>query len=435
MPTLEDTSTTVRATRKPRRAKRLWSLRVHRWTGFALMAWFVFEAVTGSYLTLGEDIDHWRSPSRYEHTTGDVGPKAAAAAATARIPGSLADTITFPSQAHGVYEILLKVEDGGGGGDLRRAYVDPGSGKVNAVTDPDRGIFTTVLQLHANFNLTKVLGIQTSTIIGWLGIGWLLNLVLGFFVMRRRRRAVRPSWAFRSGRRPRAFHLAVHNWTGLVILAPLMIAVLTGIAFQFPAQADDVVNLAFPGSSATDPRSTTPFSTPSADGRRISVDAVRDAAVSANLGTVQSITVPLGNPAGVYTVAVDAGGYSPRTGSGRTVTLYADQYSAKLLSLSDPAARSLAGAVTADWIPGLHFGFFASWFSKVLWLLIGVATVVLGVTALGMRKGRFPWQDQQRRAGALERRAGLDSAQLEFTSTADKPAPVDVPALDERNHR
>lgn len=62
-----------------------------------------------------------------------------------------------------------------------------GAGWTCAVrgSDRDRGL---ALRLHANLNASEVFGISTRTIVGRLGVFWLLNMAFGFAVTRKRRR-------------------------------------------------------------------------------------------------------------------------------------------------------------------------------------------------------------------------------------------------------
>lgn len=354
------------------------------------MIWFVFEAVSGGYLAVADDLERAVHSHRWQHGSTDLGPSAAVKAGQAAVEGGRATTILFPHQANGVYEIFVNDANA----NSHAVFVNPSTAAVNAVIDPDAGFRVFVLRLHADFNASSVAGIQTATIVGWLGIAWLLNLVLGFAVTRKRRRALTGRRLIRRGRQRYAFHLDLHNAVGLLLVVPAIVAVLTGLVFEFPRESNSVIDALAPGSVSGD-RVAVPTSA-SAAGTRSSLDAVTGSLKASGLGKIESITVPTGNPLGVFTVAVDGGGYSPDEGlfssRGKTVVAYVDQYTAQVIRVDRGEGESVAAQIRDDWVGGLHFGTFASWISRLLWVVLGLGTGVLAVTGLYMRSGRWPWQ-------------------------------------------
>jgi uncharacterized iron-regulated membrane protein len=318
-------------------------------------------------------------------------------AAQAAVPGGRATQVIFPREANGVYWIFINDAKG----DQTSAYVNPQTAKVNAVSDPGNGVYGVVLRLHANFNAAKVWGIDTRTIVGWLGIAWILNMILGFAVTRRRRRALRPKRVMRKGRGVYAFNLDWHNFFGLLLIIPAMAAVLTGLVYEFPAQADGVISALAPGSvNSNDSSDVVPTSEPSADGARASLDTVVAGLGKRGFDRVNSITIPVGNPTGVFTAFVDGGGYSPEEGvfasNGETTTVYVDQYTGDVTSVDD-AEPSIAEQIGDDWTNGIHFGTFGSWLSRLLWVVLGLGTIALAWTGIRMRAGRWPWSRRKSR--------------------------------------
>jgi uncharacterized iron-regulated membrane protein len=373
-------------------------IRLHRWTGFALMVWFVFEAVSGGYLAVGNDLDRMLHSERYTHGDSDLGASAAVKAAQAGVPGSRATDIYFPHSANGIYWVFLNTADG----NQTSAYVDPATAKVNATGKPGDGVYGTVLRLHANFNASSFLGVKTITWVGWLGVLWLLNMAFGFAVTRRRRRALTAKRLLRKGRGRYAFNLDWHNFIGLTLLIPAVAAVLTGLVYEFPTQANSVISALAPGSATDSGGETVPTSEPSADGTRATLDQVVAGLRAKGYPKINSIDVPTGNPTGVFTATVDVGGYSPEEGlfssSGRSATAYVDQYSGQVVRVTEEH-DSVAAQIAGDWTNGIHFGTFASWISRLLWVLVGLGTIVLALTAIRMRSGRWPWSGRRTRNG------------------------------------
>ena len=382
------------------------------------MAWFVFEAVTGGYLAVGNDIDRALHSNRYTHGSTDLGPSAAVKAAQAAVTGGRATNVYYPHDADGAYWIFVNDDQG----NQTSVYVNPSTAHVNAVSDPGNGVYGTALRLHANFNASQVFGVNTTTIIGWLGIAWILNLALGYAVTRRRRRALRPSRVLKRGKSRYAFNLNLHNFVGLLLIIPALAAVFTGLVYEFPSQAVSVISALAPGSVGDAGDSdAVPTSEPSADGTRATLDSV-DASVRARgLTPINSITVPVGNPTGVFIVYADGGGYSPEEGvfstRGKTTTVYVDQYTGRVISIDDPHP-SVATQIAEDWTNGIHFATFGSWISRLLWVLVGLGTVVLSLTAIRMRSGLWPWSQRKGKRGVT---AGAYSPDQPQESTESDP--------------
>lgn len=372
-------------------------IRLHRWLGFALMIWFVFEALSGAYLAISDQVDRVLHPPRYTATAGDLGPSAAVKAGQSAVADGRASYIYFPASSDGVYQVFVTDADS----NQWRVFVDPGTAAVNDVVDPNDDFAVLILRLHADFNASTFLGVSTAAIVGWLGIAWLVTLTLGFLVTRKRRRAVSRRHVFRRGRRRYAFHLDIHNVVGLLLIIPAMAAVLTGLVLEFPSQTGTLISVLAPGDVRDGSGEAVPTSTISSTGTRAPLDAVAASVNAAGYDDIESITVPLGNPAGVFTVFAAGDGISPSqglfSGRGRTVTVYVDQYTADVISTDDGSQDSVASQIADDWSPSIHFGTWLSWISQLLWVLVGLGTLLLATTALYMRSGRWPWQRKRTR--------------------------------------
>lgn len=372
------------------------SIRLHRWTGWVLGIWIVFEALTGSYLAVRDDVQQWIDRGWYHHTAGDVGVDAAIASAESVVAGGRVRFITFPGDGHGVYVLDVATA----AGDAYTAYVDPGTGHVNQLSGDHRSIGQLVLELHADFNRTEILGVRTPTILGWLAILWLANLVLGYRASRPHRRTFRQWFRVRRGRGRFTFHLDLHKAIGLAVIVPLLAVVVTGIMFELPRQSRAVVDAVTPGPLNGDDETTfrVPFSTPTATGKRLPVSAVVDTLTAQGV-EVDHLRVPIGNPAGTYAATVDVGGYDPYEGpfgGGKTAAVYVDQYSGALLAIDDSRGASIGQQLFTSYKGAVHFGTFGGFVTRVLWSLLGLATAALVVTAALMRTEKL--RKRRRRA-------------------------------------
>src|SRR5215510_7954948 len=127
---------------RPRRGM----VKLHRWLAIGLMAWLVVIGLTGAWLVEHHQLDAWFHPGRYDATQGDVGVDAAVEAAAAQLPrGAEPYGLALPDNSRGVYAVWAERENepetkgADPTYDYFVAYVDPGSGEVNAVVDEAAG--------------------------------------------------------------------------------------------------------------------------------------------------------------------------------------------------------------------------------------------------------------------------------------------------------
>ena len=177
--------------------------------------------------------------------------------------------LTRPRNGRGVYQVYAEQPIDGAPEDAEPRYltvfVDPGSGRVNSVVDDEAGfthwLYRGHLYLWQDHGIAGVFDSEDGwcrpgsdghepggakgvvcdvlpdgqDLVGWLGVGWVVVLVTGFYVwywpgVKRWANALRIT----RGRGPFAFNMSVHKVVGIVVWVPLMAVALTGIAFSFP---------------------------------------------------------------------------------------------------------------------------------------------------------------------------------------------------------
>lgn len=376
--------------RSPRRrmrrsfvARRGVVVRAHRWLSFLLLAWIVLECLTGSTIVFADEIDRAWNDAAFTTSDGDIGLAAAMAAARDARPDDVVRFATVPSSdTGGMYEVWLTDVSAG----YHEVLVDPGSG---AVTDADHHVPEVVAlaeRLHVGLNSTSVFGVEPILVLGWLGVGWLLVLLTGFYVwywpgVRRWARALR----VRTGRGSFTFNLDLHKAIGIVAFVPLVLVAVTGINFAFPAQvrwAWDTATLgAMQGSDARFPTST-----PVAGAQPIDAESARQIVASIDPTLqVTSVTGPGGSTVGTWTVDATAdGSFLGAAGGARTVEVAVDQYSGVVTAIDDPADDDWATRAYEEWSYQIHFGTFGGTATRVLWVALGLLPVGLAVTGTSM---------------------------------------------------
>jgi uncharacterized iron-regulated membrane protein len=385
--------------------------------------------LTGGYLVVGQDLDRMIHHDRYSHGAGDAGPALAVSNAEAA-SGAKARYVAFPREGHGVYVIELRSN----AGETSIAYVDPSDGSVNSLEPDGRGAYDLILALHSNLNRSGVLGLRTSTLIGWLGVGWLATLAFGYVASRPHRRTLRQAMRVRRHRGRFTFNLDAHKVIGLVTLVPIVGITLTGIALELRPEARAVVDAITPG--RIDPDSATRFKVPTSKpvngAKRADLGVLAHSLSEAGYRRVDAVQIPVGNPVGAFVAYVDIGGYDPGEGAlsshGRSAAIYADQYSGAVLAADSSGGGSVGQQIIDDYVGGVHFGTFVSWISRAVWVISALGVTALMVTAALMRTGR--WRKRGLRASTPT--DGSDDDELDG---GPGPGSDHEPELDADDHR
>lgn len=368
-------------------------LKLHRWIGLVLVAWALLQGLTGATLTFADQLNAWSRPELYERSEGDVGPDAALAAAREVVPeDGRVGTLRLPTMEDGVYVASVtfpetEFVDGRPEGKLRYIFVDPGTGDVNGIRDPNEGFTHWVDRLHGHLLQDELLGVAGTTIVGALGIGMLVLLVTGFYIwywpgVKRWANALR----VRRGRTRLVFHTDLHRLVGILSLVALLVLTVTGLNLTFHDEARRIWYAVTPGPDVK-PKTPPPAPTSSTDaGEPIGLAAAVDAATEAvDDSRAQSVTAPFA-PDGVYSVRVTTGWdpiRGPR-GRGGNATVVIDQYSGETIRVVDSKSNPLAAQLYESWSFPTHAGSFGGFATRVLWVLAGLSMAGLSATGAAM---------------------------------------------------
>lgn len=397
-------------------------LKVHRWVGLVLVVWALLQGLTGAVMTFGDQINAWSRPELYDRTgdaDDDIGPDAAFAAAQAAAPeDGRVGQLRLPAMEDGVYVASVTFpdtvfEDGRPIGPMRLVFVDPGTGDINGIRDPNEGFTHWVDRLHGSLLQTKLLGIRGEAIVGWLGIAMVLVLLTGLYIwywpgVKRWANALR----VRRGKTKLIFHTDLHRMVGLLSFVFLLVLGLTGINLTFHDQVRTVWYAITPGDDVK-PKTPPPpaESTPPADeddaepiGMAAAIDAARDAVDGSR---IQAISPAFG-PTGVYSVRLTSGWdpiRGPR-GRGGNMTVAVDQFSGEPVRIISSKSTPWAAQAYESWSFPTHAGSFGGFATRVLWVLAGLSLAGLSATGGVMYL--------QRRKTKTRRKAALTEALKPF---------------------
>jgi uncharacterized iron-regulated membrane protein len=387
-------------------AKRKPVVVAHRWLGIVLALWIVLEGVTGSILVFEPELDRWFSGDDYSVTSGhQVGLTRAVDAAREARPDEPVRYVIPPGENGPVYQVGTVDRDG----DAHVVMVDPGSGRVNTADHEAPWWLSMSERLHLNLNATEILGVKATTILGWLGVLWLVIVVTGFYVWYwpRIRKWVHLARVRR--RRGRfTFNLDLHNAVGMVFLIPMFLVVLTGVNFMFPNQVRDVYEVVTFG-AYHEPDQTIATSTGTTGTPITAADAERVVASLDPAVEPYYVLTPSGSPVATYTVYANVDpSFLGMLGGQHQVEFSVDQYTGAIVKVEDVLDDNAATQAYASWAYPVHAGTFGGDITRVLWFVLGLTPIVLGWTGYVMWLTR-----RRRRARAAARATAAASPEVE----------------------
>ena len=370
-----------------------------------LSLWVAFQSLTGLVLLLGDSIEHWRHPDLTRHGPDDRGAAEVLAVVRQNYPGEEVGVLATPAVSDGVY--VVEVGE-------REIYVDPAGPRINGARHRDAGIVALVRRLHRRFLFDSFLGLPGAWVVGVLAVAW-LGLSIGGLVT---------AASERFGARWRLDPPAWHGLLGVLLLAPIVLVVVTGIRLALPAGTDRIW-AAVTGSGLT--RSDVP-----PEGVRITSEdrggAPRNATeVLGTLGRrypdgrVARLLMPRPDDRVAPVIAGISIGFDPGRNEhdyGGNTVVFLDQYSAETLWAGNPDALPAARQAAVLWSRPLHTGSVLGEQGRILWSALAVALLTLA--SLGMVTGRArplaarrrhrSMHRQLRRRKALARRRRIHAA-------------------------
>lgn len=363
---------------------RPWSVRLHRWVGLVLGAWFAVVGLTGTVLVWHSELDRalnpgWFAP-RAACATTSATPIADALAVYARHRGEPATQVTRPESAGAAYVVWSK----------------PGERRLQHFVDADCGAYLGMREwgaprldrahlVPALYELHRsLLSGEAGHVLVGVGGGWLLFLVVTGLINAWPRRSSREAWrraltVRRDAARSRLYY-DLHRAVGLWLLPFLLLMSLTGLYLCFPkpsrallsrvlAMQPEVVEESTPTGVAKDPDALARLAEarfPAAAWTRVQLPKAESSPVDVRL--------------------LQDGEVRKDTGDTR-VKLRAD---GAVLEVRDPLRAPAGDRLVALLFP-LHSGEALGLPGRALWTLSGLLPALLFVT------GAWLWLHRRRR--------------------------------------
>ncbi|MCA1842018.1 MAG: PepSY domain-containing protein [Actinobacteria bacterium] len=383
---------------------------VHRRLAVVLGLWVVFQSLTGFILLFADPIEHWLHPELTHHGRDDRGAAAALAAVRQLYPDDEVGVLATPAVSDGVYVVEVgEREARGSGGVPRSVYVDPAGPRINGTRDHDAGFVALVGRLHRRFLFDSLPGgLSGARVVGALGLAWLVLALTGLITA--------ASHGF--GRWWRRDPPVLHRSIGVIVVAPLVLVVVTGIRLALPAGTDRMVATATGSGQASSDVPPPGVRITSEDRGSAPRDATEIFAALRRRypdGTVARVLMPQPNDRVAPVIAGVSVGFDPGRGEhdyGGNTVVFVDQFTAETLWVGRPDALPAVRQAALLWSRPLHTGSVAGEPGRLLWGWLALAVMVLASAGWATRRMRaqdahrrqLRWQRQFRRRRALARR-------------------------------
>jgi uncharacterized iron-regulated membrane protein len=344
---------------------------LHRYIGLVVGIILIVIGLTGSLLVFQEEIDHFL----VERQFGQVVPRQQRASIETiintvkttysdRSDFKLFSIDTLPQNS--TYTVQLRSTD-----DRRtEVFVDPYSGKILGDRQWEKTLIGITFKLHY-----ALLAGRTGEII--VGIIALLLLVLSItgIVLWPGLRKLRSGFKIKWQAHPKRVNFDIHKVAGIVTAVFLALVAFTGFCWNFYDLAKPAIYTV-----TLSPHPPEPVSQPIAGQSTLGLtEILKTADAALPRGVTTYITLP-GKPEAAFIVYKKQPQELNKYGDS---AIYLDQYNGKILWLQNGLEPSLGDRVLNSFTP-LHYGTFWGLPSRILYLFVGLAPLILSITGYVM---------------------------------------------------
>jgi uncharacterized iron-regulated membrane protein len=348
---------------------------VHFWLGIILGLYVCVVCLTGSILVYKAEIERANAHGRIAQRTTRSSWQQMYETVRAAYPTAVFTHLEFPRNATDAPYFRILTNTGRLEGRVY-VYVNPYDNRIIGHDDGDNGITAFVYDLHVN-----LLGGHTGRVLnGWGAVAVSMSLLSGLIVWWPGLKNWRFGFRFETRARWKRKNYDLHKLTGIICSAPMLVVTVSGAYLVFTPQFRDFA------------RDFTPpgrwFETPQTSaGRGTPLDLDR-------LIALAQATIPAGqprtlqffqNPTSAWMLRIALPGDWSASGSN---FVYIDQYSGRIVKREIHSEQPLAVRLIYDNGP-LHFGTFFGQWSRVAWVILGLAGATMFVTSILMYWNRF----------------------------------------------
>ena len=344
----------------------------HRWLGLTIGILLCIAGVTGSILVFWHELDHWILTQRF----GAILPADTTAAIPAIVdqlkatytPKNLTlSSLSFPEQRG--YPYVAWLQDTAE--HYLQAFINPYTGQIIGDRPWETSWAGRILELHY-----KLLAGDIGTLI--MGIVALLTLMLSLsgIILWPGWRKLAAGFKIKWDGHIKRVNFDLHKVFGIVTAVFLALIGFTGFAWNIPqAKVTEAIHLA-----TFTPKPADPVSVPIAGQQPLAIaDLIQRA--DAAIPNAQTTYISFANkPEAVFDVGKRQ---AQETGQHGNTHIFIDQFSGKVVQLKDGVKPTRAEAILNQF-SAVHFGTFGGVPTKILYVFVGLAPLILFVTGFVM---------------------------------------------------
>jgi uncharacterized iron-regulated membrane protein len=355
---------------------RNWALILHRLVGLAIGFLLVIVGITGSLLVFRKEWDDWLVRLQF----GTLTPQAqllpteklvdAVKAAYINYQGAIPSYVSIPPDATTPYTIGLQM-----GEKSLEVFVNQFTGEVLG----DRQWETSLVGLLFDLHIRLFAGEPGLAIVG---IAALLSIVLSFTGL-----ALWPGWQkliagfkVKLNAHPKRKNFDIHKIIGIITAFFLILIAFTGFCWNFADKTEPII---YSLTSSPKPPETT--SHPIAGKSPIPLNVLLQKASAALPGT-RTLFISLPSTPTDTLWSMQSFSQEPIEAE-RQTRIYLDRYSGEVLYIKNALQSSLGDRIL-NWFHPLHYGTFWGLPSRILYVFVGLAPLILLITGLNMYRYR-----------------------------------------------
>jgi len=347
---------------------------LHRYIGLVVGVLLIIAGLTGSLLVFAPEIDEFLLTREIGHVIPSERRVSIESVvdtvkgAYSKVPELKVEGIYPPRKPDAAYELILKSPDG----DRTAVYVNPYSGAIMGSLEGDRTLTTFTLELHR-----RLLAGETGNQI--MGVAALLLFILSITGIilwpgwRRLTSGFKVKW---KNAHPKRVNFDIHKVAGMITAVFLALTGVTGFYLNFGGFVRPIIYAV----TFSPPNPPKPVSQPIAGSKVPSLTQLlqlADAALPDALTT--AIYLPETPEATLY---VRKKYPQEEAALGRS-SVWLDQYTGEVVQLKDALKKSLGDKILDSFVP-LHFGTFGGLSTRILYIFVGLAPLILSVTGFVM---------------------------------------------------
>ncbi|MEH2413561.1 PepSY-associated TM helix domain-containing protein [Nostoc sp.] len=346
---------------------------LHRYIGLIVGVLLIIVSLTGSLLVFTPEIDEFLFTRQFGHIIPSGQQVSIESVldtvkgAYSKVPELKVQTIYTPKKPEAPYQLNLEPPEG----ETTEVYVNPYTGAIMGSRVSDRTFTTFTLELHEQL-LADEIGTQI------MGVAALLLFILsitGIILWPGWRRLISGFKIKWKNAHPKRVNFDIHKVAGIIAAVFLALTGFTGFYLNFRGFVTPIIY-----AITLTPNPPSPVSQPIAGSKALSLTQLLQ---TADAALPDAVTTAVYLPQSPETTLYVRKKYPQEEATLGRSGVYLDQYTGEVVQLEDALNKSLGDKVLDSFIP-LHFGTFGGLPTRILYVFVGLAPLILFVTGFVM---------------------------------------------------